>query len=643
VGNGHGQQPREKEGAGLIALYWPRSRRALRWGQGAYVFLCLTATALFFFAIAWIYLIPAFPLSNLPVDMRWWQWPMPLLTLAFLFLFLFLPFWRLILVVEREPRRRRLLLAGVGILLFGAVVWWKFYLVLFAITFFPVIAILALITLVAMTLARAPRRFSGPTLAFCLKGLKSYWLLILCSSLLVISGIYLHRHPPVSEDPSYTQQKSQLFFARATDLTNGVSPVIPELFVFLGLFLWGYIQLKRLFLLDTVAVTPPFPGEDEPAFKDLRASHYEVLRVLRMPQRALWSGKALILWLALFFGFCRLASHFVPTVEGALYDSLLFSCLAVLTLFIAHAFLELLRQWKCLRHLLHEIARLPLAKALGRLPARIRSSFGPFLSSERPGRHGQQEDLRKQRALVLDEYQKSRADLQTALAFTDEEMKNLDKDLTGAPGNVPESPQSDPLLQTSRACFRVLHKLGQKVSLGEEAQTDVVAPPADKDEEKPAPAGPATPAPAGTASPPALGRWQDLAGEYCTLELVGYLSQFFVHLRNLFFFLTLGPLLLLLAITSYPIPSQQLWLLFSGIIIVTIAVVVIRIFIQMERDPVVSRISGTSPHRINFIKGDLVMNIVTYALPLLGILVATSTDLANMLHSLLDPIIKVLK
>jgi len=38
-----------------------------------------------------------------------------------------------------------------------------------------------------------------------------------------------------------------------------------------------------------------------------------------------------------------------------------------------------------------------------------------------------------------------------------------------------------------------------------------------------------------------------------------------------------------------------------------------------------------------------VMNILTYALPLLGVLAATSTDLANMLHSLLDPIIKVLR
>jgi hypothetical protein len=646
LGSGQSQQPREKEGASLIALFWPRSRRVLCWGQGAYVFICLTATALFFFAIAWISLIPAFPESNLPVDMRWWQWPMPLLTLAFLFLFLFLLIWRLILMAEKQPGRRRLWLAGVGIVLLGAVAWWKFYLVLFAIYVFPLLAILALIALVVISLARAPRRFSGPALAYCLKGLKSYWLLILCSSLLVISGVYLYRHPPLPDKyPSYTQQKAQLFFVRATDLTNGVSPVIPELFVFLGLFTWGFIQLKRLFLLDSVTVAPPFPGEDEPGFKEVRASHYEILRVLRMPQRAVWSGKALILWLALFFGFCRLASHFVPTVEGALYDSLLFFCLAVLTLFIAHAFLELLRQWKCLRRLLHEIARLPLAQALGRLPARIRSLFGPFLSSERPGRHGHQEDRHKQRALVLDEYRKSRADLQTALAYTDEEMKNLDRNLAGAPGNGPESPRADPLLQTSRACFRVLHKLWQNVSLGEEAQADAVAPAADKkeDEEQPGPMGPETPAPARTVSSPTLRHWQDLAGEYCTLELVGYLSQFFVQLRNLFFFLTLGPLLLLLAITSYPVPSQQLWLLYSGVIIVTVAVAVIRIFVQMERDPVVSRISGTTPYRINFAKGELVMNILTYALPLLGVLAATSTDLANMLHSLLDPIIKVLR
>jgi len=123
---------------------------------------------------------------------------------------------------------------------------------------------------------------------------------------------------------------------------------------------------------------------------------------------------------------------------------------------------------------------------------------------------------------------------------------------------------------------------------------------------------------------------------------MAYLSQFFVQLRNLLLFLTVGPLLLLLAVTTYPLQPQRLWLLFAGALIVTVVLVAVRMFVQIERDEVISRIAGTTPNRLN-IHWSFLGNIFTYALPLLGVLAAASTDLSDLIRSWLDPLVQVLR
>src|SRR5262249_17828814 len=137
-------------------------------------------------------------------------------------------------------------------------------------------------------------------------------------------------------------------------------------------------------------------------------------------------------------------------------------------------------------------------------------------------------------------------------------------------------------------------------------------------------------------------RWRGAAVYFFALEVISFLSQYFVHLLNLLSFLTVGPLLLLLAVVSYPFQPQRLWLLCAAVVIFAVVLAALKIFVQLERDELVSRVAGTTPNRLNF-HWSFLGNIVTYTGPMLGILAAASTDLSEMIRVWLEPIFRVIR
>jgi hypothetical protein len=136
--------------------------------------------------------------------------------------------------------------------------------------------------------------------------------------------------------------------------------------------------------------------------------------------------------------------------------------------------------------------------------------------------------------------------------------------------------------------------------------------------------------------------WLTRVEDFVALEVTVYLSQFFIHLRNLILFLTVAPFLMLLAVTSYPFQPQRLWLLLAAAFIGVGTATVIWIVVQIERNEVVSHILNTDPNRLNF-HWDFLGQILLYAAPLLGVVVAASSDVSDLVHSLFDPLIQALR
>jgi hypothetical protein len=158
-----------------------------------------------------------------------------------------------------------------------------------------------------------------------------------------------------------------------------------------------------------------------------------------------------------------------------------------------------------------------------------------------------------------------------------------------------------------------------------------------------------SPAPAGTAqglpSPDradAVRDWVHAAEDLAAIEIVRYISQFYIQLRNLLASLTVGSLLLLLAALGYRFYPQQLLLVFLTVLTGAVAVFILTFLVQVNRDELTSRITRSAPNRFT---PDLSFFHAAgaYILPILGGLVVQFPFIANGIRSALEPLFHVIR
>jgi hypothetical protein len=628
---------RPEPDSGLVGLFWPRRTAALRADQRYYTWVVsMMAVFLGYFYLVRVWDIPALQyllFSQTFIEFHWWNGLIPLATLLLLGS---IPALGVVALVRRRRERKPAPRPK------------------------PT----------EMKAAGRPRGL-GRRIRGLLPGLKEVRerasgllhrqpVRLLSLGLLVIMVGYLLMHweePPML----HRGHESLFFFERATNLPGGVSPVVPVVLIALAFFWFGSRELKRIYLLDKHRVDSPFPEPlpevKDGVFKDIHDAHETAQSILERPQTAGWSWRGLVVWLVLFFTFCRLASRFVPTVEGVWFDSLLLLALAVFTLLVVRVLLQAFALWKSVRTILQAAAKLPMREAYSRLPRRITQAFGPYLSSDRPGRYALLEERQKQHRRLVGDYEDAAHVLQTTLGYSDTQMKEkVDTELHRPAAPDQPRPRTDletrdaarqELRESAVRCLRVLDQFWNQLTIEEafcDAASAAGAAARDGREHPSDHQGAAVINEAASVvhRPKEVRRWLEAAEDFVALEIISYLSQYFVQLRNLLLFLTVGPLLLLFAVTSYPLQPQRLWLLAAGALIIAVTFVALRIFVQIERDELVSRISGTTPNRLSF-SWSFLGSVVKYALPLVGILAAASTDLSDALRTMLDPIIRVLK
>ena len=126
----------------------------------------------------------------------------------------------------------------------------------------------------------------------------------------------------------------------------------------------------------------------------------------------------------------------------------------------------------------------------------------------------------------------------------------------------------------------------------------------------------------------------DQVEEFIVSRLINFLAVVFPSLQNLGFFVLAGLLLMLLAVTSYPFQPRNEFLFFNWIVILIFIGTVFWIFVQMERDTVLSLLNDTNPGQIHFSR-ELVLRILLYvAVPLLALLGAQFPESVQQLLSL---------
>jgi hypothetical protein len=144
------------------------------------------------------------------------------------------------------------------------------------------------------------------------------------------------------------------------------------------------------------------------------------------------------------------------------------------------------------------------------------------------------------------------------------------------------------------------------------------------------------------AAPDTLAPWLRLAEDLVGSHVVIYLCHVFMYLRAFLSFVTVAMLLVLLACLSYPFQPQRMlmFLAWSSIGGVTIGSVIV--FVQLEHDEVLSRLSKTRPGKVSWERGFILRVVVYVALPLLGLVAAEFPSVGRVLFSWVGPALRIL-
>jgi hypothetical protein len=114
--------------------------------------------------------------------------------------------------------------------------------------------------------------------------------------------------------------------------------------------------------------------------------------------------------------------------------------------------------------------------------------------------------------------------------------------------------------------------------------------------------------------------WFASAEYFLAGRIAVFIHHLFLHLQNLLFSAMAGLLLLLLAVSSYPFKPGEELLLFNWAIILTAVVMTVVIFVQINRNSVISLLTKSAPGQVTWNR-EFVMKLLIYGVvPILALI-----------------------
>jgi hypothetical protein len=484
-------------------------------------------------------------------------------------------------------------------------------------------------------------------------------VLVLVAGLVVFGWLVGQLIVALADPPDVAQVLIR--YERLVHISNGLSPLVPVFFLCAAVFAWGIFLVKKLYLVSKFSVLCPFPDSPPKAFGALNRLDKELRAEILPPST--WQQHPYLCFLMLgllVIVFLKLHSDSIPPIDGIAFGLL---CLAG---FFAGSFLliftlcQVYLAWAKLRRLLRFLALVPTADAFGRLPEKVVSIFGHYFSSVRPRpthlaipehllgllrvrsqklrewleqpAHEEPYTTRGLEGVDLDRVRRDFAE-QFPTGERDDLPELFQQELNPATEDDYEQGLSATLVnKRARKCLVVLAGLWPAHSMEEafgRSPRETKPPSAD----------------AKFLSLPdghPVREWAVMAEDFVAVEVIRYLSQFFVQLRNLLTSLTVGSLLLLLAAVSYPFRPQSLLLVFLTLLAGTVAAFIAVFLVQVNRDELISRIMRTTPNRFTPDIG-FVQATVAYVLPIVGGLMVQFPFFTSGLRSLLEPLWHIIR
>lgn len=346
---------------------------------------------------------------------------------------------------------------------------------------------------------------------------------------------------------------------------------------------------------------------------------------------------------------------FVPTVDGFAFNLVMMGSIGFLMIAVVTSYCRFLLLWGRIKEVLCGFASLThLLPAFDRIPRQFSRLLGRYLDAARPRLSDLAIPVEKwcSMAVVRDEIQSHAREHHVASGRLTEDRLRDHLDRIG-----PEAEAGEPAAAIHDRFIEDLgreHREGTAVALSpirtglrgaataclELLALDWRATPTDLVPTEPTwYASGQEPGDAGATPPEG---WKRRAEDLVALECVAYVSECAAHLRNLATLLGLVPVLLLLTVMVYPFQPRRFLILALGSLLLAVVAGVIYVYVQIDRNEILSRVSGMTPNRVD-IDRTFLTNILTFLVPLIGLIVAQFPSFSDTLNQWVGPLFRSLK
>jgi hypothetical protein len=382
-----------------------------------------------------------------------------------------------------------------------------------------------------------------------------------------------------------------LFYLRAYDYGNGLSPFLPLEWLAGALFAWLFIELKRQNLRERQRVSWLGPTDREAALNGSEGRLIEIERLLGSGLPWGWICFVVVMvLLSLVVPFWKATQ---PIAESAGFGRFVLALLVFIFVLSVTSFYRFARSWHLLRHVLGRLEHCGCRRSFEKLSKIVHwnpmKSFVWYSPSFRGLAHPIE---------LLEKFEK-RTDslwLQPLVSRLRGELKEA----LGCEGSKRVGDEGRAREKVEDTLVMIRNELAQHELLR---------------------------------------RAEDLDA----LLIVNYLRKIFAQLRYALMGAMVPTLLLLGGLSSYTfVPRHYLWVLFWCAIMLA-SILSLVIFVQMDRDFVLSRISGTPPGKVTLDRA-FVSNIFTYAiLPLAAVISSQVPQIGQLVGRWLEPLTRVLE
>ena len=422
----------------------------------------------------------------------------------------------------------------------------------------------------------------------------------------------------------YSAAEALFFYLRATDFHSGVSLMVPWILVGLASFLAFFGAIRRLDLAERMyslndqpgesPAFPPFLNFNAPSFKGLnsletRVKDFVIGRIFSVPGAFL---KIIIIFIPYSH---RFIIHHIPSIEGRWFDWFFIISFYLVPLLLLWAFLRFCWLSLSLGRFLGRLGWHPLFNTpINTQDASFKMLPKVNLMSPAPSYTGLSASITQAKEFyrLLNKV----AESEGRSAWPDPIKKNIWKEIEEAEAKLEEAIEAESegrwkdALEPRRKTQEAISEASKEITKWMEPHWAALID--------------------DTAKYSALIKQGRI---FMMSHVATFLQYILVHLQNLAGVVTLGLILVLAAAISYPFHPRDPLLLFSWVTILIVAATTLFTFVQLNRDRVLSLLSGTEPGVLNLSRDLLYRVLIHGVIPILALLGAQFPQALNHLTS----------